>query len=159
MKKIILFFISCLIIVGCTTPPKVDILAEAETIRNLEEQWTSAVQNKDIDKIMNFYATDAVWMYPNMPIINGPQAIREKLVTDFADTTILFNTISGSVDNVQVSSSGDMAFVRGNERLNIKKGEVTMEQISKWIDVWKKIDGQWKCILTIGNSDLPLKEN
>ena len=143
---------------GCTSTPKVDIVAEAEAIRNLEEQWNVALQNKDVDKIMSLYAPDAVWMFPNEPIMNSHQSIREKLVADFADTTILFNTISGGVDNVQVSSSGDIAFARGHERLSIKKEEGTIEEIGKWLDVWKKIDGEWKCILIIGNSDKPMKE-
>jgi ketosteroid isomerase-like protein len=155
MKKIVLFFCTCITLIGCTSTPKVDIVAEAEVIRNLEEQWNVALQNKDVDKIMNFYASDAVSMSQNMPLKVGHQAIRERMESNFADSALFFDTYKGFVDIVEVSSSGDLAYARGHDRLSVKKADGIDEEIGKWTDVWKKIDGEWKCILTIGNSDKP----
>jgi len=158
MKKIALFFSAFIFLLGCTSTPKVDTVAEAELIRNLEEQWNVALQNEDVDKIMNFYASDAVGMFPNMPIIKNHQGIRERIISNFADSALLFNTYKGFIDIVEVSSSGDFAYARGHDQLSVKKADGIDEEIGKWTDVWKKIDGEWKCILTMGNTDKPLTE-
>jgi len=34
----------------------------------------------------------------------------------------------------------------------------TVESVGKWIDIWKEINGEWKCIVNISNSDKPLEE-
>jgi ketosteroid isomerase-like protein len=156
MKRIFyLLIIAVVIIAACKPTTKsvpIDTAAEAKVIRNLEEQWTSALQTKDIDKIMSFFSTDAVMMEPGMPGIVGTQAIRK---TQFADTTILWNTYSGNIDIIEVSASGDLAYARGTDRVSLKKPEGLIEDVGKWVDVWKKIDGEWKCIVNIWNIDKP----
>lgn len=155
MKKIAVLFCTCIILIGCTRTPKVDTLAEAEAIRNLENQWTVALQNKDIDKILSLSSPEAVVMEPNSAIYVGLQASRKQLETVFEDTAVLWNTTSSVIDIIEVSSSGDMAYVRGINRSKIKTQTGFGENSDKWIDIWKKIDGQWKNIVQIWNSNNP----
>lgn len=159
MKKMHLFFtmflLALLIIPACQTT-KVDINAEAIAIRNLEDQWTVALQTSDIEKIISFFAPEAVAMSPNSPICVGLQAIRGKNESQFADTTLLYKTYSSTIDIINVSSSGDLAYVRGSDRISTKTPNGLVEEKSKWIDIWKKINGEWKVIVNIWNSDMPL---
>ena len=155
MKKISLLFWTSIILIGCNSTPKVDIVAEAEAIRNIENQWTVALQNKDVDKVLSIYSPEGVVMKPNNGIYVGLQAIRGQLESDFADTTILWNTTSSIIDILEVSASGDLAYVRGINRSNIKTPGGSDEMSDKWIDIYKKIDGQWKCIVGIWNSNKP----
>ncbi len=55
MKRLILFFCTCILLIGCTSAPKVDILAEAAAIRSLEDQWSAAIVAKDPGKIVESY--------------------------------------------------------------------------------------------------------
>jgi ketosteroid isomerase-like protein len=135
----------------------VDIVAEAEAIRNIENQWTVALQNKDTDKIMSIYSTEGVVMKPNNSIYAGIQSIRKQVESDFADTTMLWNATSTTIDNIEVSSSGDIAYARGINRGKMKTLTGIVESSEKWIDIYKKIDGQWKCIVGIWNSNDPLE--
>ena len=64
MKKNVVFFCTCIILTGCTPAPKVNTVAEAEVIRNLEIQWTVANQTKDIAKVMTFFSPESVQMVP-----------------------------------------------------------------------------------------------
>lgn len=158
MKKIAAFFCTSLIFIGCNRSPVVDTPAEAKTIRNIEAQWGAAFQAKDINKIVSLFASDAVLMGANMPISVGIEAIRKAQETGFSDTTILFKTYSNMVDAVEISASGDLAYARGTDRLIRNTPNGSAEEVGKWIDIYKKIDGEWKCIAAIWNSDMPLPD-
>ena len=157
MKKITAFFCACIILIGCNSTPKVDTVAEVEAIRNIENQWTVALQNKDIDKVMSLYSPEGVVMKPNNTVFVGLQSIRTQVESDFADTTMLWNTTSTTIDIIEVSASGDIAYARGINRGNMKTLTGIVEYSDKWIDIYKKIDGQWKCIVGIWNSNDPLE--
>jgi uncharacterized protein (TIGR02246 family) len=155
MKKFTVFFCTCIILIGCTSTPKVDILAEAEAIRSLEDQWSAAIVAKDLDKSLSSIASDAVMMDSNVPIYTGIEAIRKATEVWYADTTLLFNTYTYGIDIIEVSASGDLAYVRGHSQASYNTPDGIKEGKSKWVDIWKKSDEGWKCILNIGNTDNP----
>src|SRR4030042_5396005 len=157
MKKSTLLFWTCIILIGCNSTPKVDTVAEAEAIRNIENQWTVALQNKDIDKVMSLYSPEGVVMKPNNSIYVGLQSIRKQVESDFADTTMLWNTTSTTIDIIEMSASGEIAYARGINRGKMKTLTGIVENSDKWIDIYKKIDGEWKCIVSIWNTDNPLE--
>lgn len=150
------FVAAGVLLTGCTSAPKVDVRAEADAIRNLEGQWDLAIKASDIDKIVGYFASDAVMMPSNKPMISGIQAIRKSEESSFSDTTSLFKTYTSTVDAVEVSASGDLAVARGADRVSQKTARGLDEEKGKWIDVWKKIDGKWKVIVSTWNSDKPL---
>ncbi len=155
MKKIAIIFWSCIILIGCTSTPKVNTLDAAETIRNIEGKWMEAIKAKDTDKIVNFYASNAVGMFANFPISVGKEAIRKSWELWFSDTTFISENYFAPIDTIEVSASGDLAYVRGKERFSQNTPNGPIEVVKKWVDIWKKTDGEWKCIVTIGNSDKP----
>jgi ketosteroid isomerase-like protein len=156
MKKIALFFCACIALIGCNTEPKVDIQAEKDAIQNNEDQWTVALQTSDVEKIVSYYATEAVSMRPNQPIYTGLNEIRNATESMFADTTLLFNTYTGKVDAIEVSVAGDMAYSYGHDEIMVKTKGGLVKDEGKWVDVWKKLDGQWKVIVSCGNSNKSL---
>jgi ketosteroid isomerase-like protein len=156
MKKIALFFCACIALIGCNTEPKVDIQAEKDAIQNNEDQWTVALQTSDVEKIVSYYATEAVSMRSNQPIYIGLNAIRNATESMFADTTLLFNTYTGKVDAIEVSVAGDMAYSYGHDEIMVKTKDGLVKDEGKWVDVWKKLDGQWKVIVSCGNSNKSL---
>ena len=159
MKKLnfifMMFLLALLVIPACQTT-SVDTRAEADAIRNLEDQWSAAVLAGDIDKILSLFASEGVEMDPNAPIFVGLQAIRKANESWFSDTTILFNTYSYKIDTIEVSTSGDLAYVRGTSRISQNTPNAPIVIRNKWIDIWKKFDGKWKVIVNIGNMDNPL---
>jgi len=153
MKKIILLFWTCIILIGCNSTPKVDLVAEAEAIRNIEDQWMAANKAKDINKVISIFASDAVVMDPNKPITVGIDAIKKSWELWFSDTTYLHNTITYTIDNIEVSDSGDLGYARGSTHYTIKTPNGTDKFDDKFVDIYKKINGEWKCIVGIFNTD------
>ena len=132
-----------------------DALSDADSIRNLEDQWSMAIKVRDIDKIVGFFASEAVSMTTNKPICVGLDSIRKREQASFSDTTNLYETYSSTIDNVEVSASNDLAYARGSDRLsqNTKNGKAI--EVGKWVDIWKKADGKWIVVVSIWNNDNP----
>ena len=149
------FLLILLVISACHTT-KVKINADVNAIHNLEDQWSAALQARDVDKILSFFASEGVEMDPNAPIFVGPQAIREANESWLSDTTILFKTYTYTINPIEVAVSGDLGYTRGNSQVikNTPDGRIVIR--TKWVDIWKKIDGKWKVIVNISNSDNPL---
>jgi ketosteroid isomerase-like protein len=146
MKKIALLFYTFTILLGCTSTPKVDTVAEAKTIRNIEEKAAVYFQNKDIENMLSGFSSDAIFMQPNVANVVGQQSLRKTMESMFADTTILWKTFSANIETVEVSASGDLGYARGTNKLSIKTPNGVIESSGKWLDIFKKIDGKWKCV-------------
>jgi uncharacterized protein (TIGR02246 family) len=140
------------LLAACTGPAAVDTRAEAETIRTLGHEWNAAVKAHDLEKALSFYAPDAVEMPTNAPIIIGREAIRHWFESWIADTTILNEFTTEVVD---VAASGDIAVERGTYRFGQTTPKGQIEDVGKYILVWRKIDGVWKAAADISNRDQP----
>lgn len=149
-----LFLLSLLIFPSCQTI-NVDIQTEKDAIRELDRSWTEAIRNQDIENVMNKLASDAIFMVDDLPIIEGKEAIREAQLEWYADTTIDFSTFQDELLDIQISLSGDIAYTRIKENFMQSTPEGMTEQWSKWINIWKKVDGRWLAVVVVGNQDNP----
>lgn len=138
-------------LIGCSSTPKVDIAIEAEALRKLEDQWSEAVKMKDIETNLSFISPDAYFMDPNVPAYRGQEAFKKALTAWFDDKNLLFNTYQYEIDDIEISSSGDLAYIRCHSQISKQTSDSPALVHTKFIDIWKKIDGEWKCVLNIGN--------
>src|SRR5664280_597589 len=113
MKKltcIFIIYLLLLLVISACQKNKVDINADVKAIRNLEDQWSSALQAKDMDKVLSFFSSKRVEMDPNLPIFVGTKAIHEVNESWLSDTTVLFKTFTYAIDPIEVSASGDLGW-------------------------------------------------
>ncbi|MGA2408129.1 MAG: SgcJ/EcaC family oxidoreductase [Bacteroidales bacterium] len=153
MKRIVVFLSSIAILFGCNRAPNVNVKAEEDAIRKLEADWTVLNQKRDIAKVMEMYAPDAMIMTPGQNVTTGLETIRKQFESMFADTSILWDTFSWTSEKVEVSASGDLAYIKGSNTMKVKTLNGIIEEADKGVDVWRKIDGKWKAVLTIWNSN------
>jgi ketosteroid isomerase-like protein len=158
MKTIVVFLSSLAILFGCIKAPNVNIKAEEDAIRKLEADWTVLNQKRDIAKVMEMYAPDAIIMAPGQNVVTGLETIRKQFESMFADTSILWDTFSWTSEKVELSTSGDLAYIKGSNSMRMKTPNGIIEEADKGIDIWRKIDGKWKAVLTIWNSNKPPEE-
>ena len=148
-----------MIITACQPKNKtasVNTRAEADTLRNIEAQWEAAMKARDIDKLVSLDAPDIIIMDANVPMSVGHQALRKSLESVLADTAVS-RTFSETVDAVEVSASGDLAYTRGTARYSQNTPKGLVDHSDKWVTIYKKIDGKWKAIVNIWNSDKPME--
>ena len=143
-----IFFALLLFSVLCTTSGA-DTKAIEQTLRDLDDQWSTAAGAKDLEKTVSFYSDDAIVMPPNAPADTSKEAIR-KGWKDFLDS---INDIRWKTTRVEIAKSGDLAVLTGTYDMTMKDGT---KDHGKYCEVWEKQpNGNWKCGTDIFNSDLP----
>jgi len=143
-----------LLATGCKQQTPADTrAADEKTIKDLDAQWSKTAGTRDLDGTVAYYSDDAVLMPPNAPIASTKQAIRA-LWAELLDPKF---SVAWQVTKVDVSQSGDLAYVVGTYTLAMKdtQGKPAMDR-GKVIEVFKKqTDGSWKVVADMYSSDLP----
>ena len=161
MKNLImiipLIFLLC-IIFSCQKPveevaeePAVDIEADIQACKDLNDAWDEAYVARDIDKLMSIFADGAVRMPPNEPILIGKEEIRSNFLEEFDQ----FNTDQKSVV-ADVKVGGDLAYVRGTwkETQTPKAGGEEQNLSGNFVFVTQRQpDGSWKIICEAWSND------
>ena len=120
----------------------------------LDTKWSDAAAAKDLDKVVAYYAANALVLPANAPAATTKEAIR----ATWKDLlTAPGNKISWKPFKIEAAQSGELAYITGTYQLTMQdaKGKPTNEK-GKYVEVLKKqTDGSWKVIVDIWNSDLP----
>lgn len=126
--------------------------SDEQQIRDLEQQWAEAVEERDLEAIVGLFAEDGQIMPPNAKSVKGRKPIAEAWqgILDLPELDFSFAPTA-----VNVAGSGDMAYVIGTYQLAYQGEEARVEDAGKYVDVWEKIDGEWKVVIETYNSDLP----
>jgi uncharacterized protein (TIGR02246 family) len=123
--------------------------AASEVLR-VDAEWSQAAQARDLDRILSYWAQDAIVYPPGAPALVGKAAIREYVAKSLQTPGF---AISWKSDRAVVSKSGDMAYATGRNRVTFLGPDgksVTVD--GKAVTVWRKqTDGSWKCVIDIWN--------
>lgn len=146
-----LTFVALALTVSCgtaTTP--VDKAADEQSIRNLAVQWSAAVEKKDLDAIMSFYAPAATAAWPDAPAAHGPEAIRAAWVELLKTPGLVLRFTPERID---VANAGDLAVDFGRVESEFDGPEGRVQDVAKYLLMWQKVDGQWKALYDSFNSN------
>ncbi len=141
------------ILAGCSGQ-KIDTKAEGEKLMETSRQWSKLASTDSIEKVLDYWADDAIVMSPGQPGMKGKDAIR-KMVE--GTSKIPGFKISWEPLTVEVSKSGDMAYMieRNQITVNDSLGNPITEY-NKGVTVWRKgPDGYWKNVVDMWNADPP----
>ena len=147
------------VLVGCATGSSAtsgqrDSSGDEAAIRKLDQDWTNAIAAKDLDRILTFYASDAQFMPPNKPPSVGAEPIR-KSWSDMLGLPGVSLTFEPSV--VRVSSDGQMAYDVGTYSFAFDGPNGRRQDEGKYAQVWQKRDGNWKVVIDMFSSNLPVR--
>jgi ketosteroid isomerase-like protein len=99
-------------LVGCTQASPDTRAADEKLIRDIEAQWYVNARAKGADKLVSaYYADDARYLDANEGARIGKDAIAKSLKADLA--TPSHDWVDNSIVKMEVSHSGDLAFVKG----------------------------------------------
>jgi uncharacterized protein (TIGR02246 family) len=135
------------VVVGCQqqpppAPPDTRAADEA-AIRAASGAWLKAASEKDVDKIVSFFAADAQGFYPGAAPVTGAEAIRQSWSNNFADPNY---AVTWQTSKVKVARSGDVGYEMGTYE-ETKSDARKRPQAGKgnYVTVWEKqADGKWK---------------
>ena len=141
---------------GCNDP-RIDTIAEGERLMQISRDWSNYAATDSIDKILSYWADDAVIMSPGQPPIKGKKAIREMIE---GSSKIPGFKISWEPFSVVVSKSGDLAYMIEQNQITVNDslGNPITES-NKSVTIWRKEDdGSWKNIVDIWNANQSQKK-
>lgn len=133
------------------TPPAPDTrAADAQAIRDIDTQWNEWLKTKNDSAITAAYDSAGILMPPGMPAVRGLDNIR----AFWAQIWAMNATLQLAVEDVVVD--GNLAVDRGTWTWEqpLPDGS-TMKDNGKYLVSWKKVNGQWKVVEDMWNSDNP----
>lgn len=129
-----------------------DVMAETQAIEETNAQWLAAVANGDAAGAASFYTSDGRLMMPNAPTAQGAAEVEAAFTQILAAPNI---ALSWAQTQVEVASSGDVAWDVGTYTLAYDGPDGRVEDNGKYIVVWKKTETGWRVAGDIFNSNLP----
>jgi len=150
MKRITAILL-VLITVSCSQP-KVDQKAEGDRVMQLSREWSQVTSTGDVEKTVNYWADNAIVMSAGQPSYKGKQAIRQMVEESYK---IPGFRISWQPQSVEVSESGDMAYLIENAQVSFTDSTgKAITQHNKGVSIWRKQgDGSWKNVVDISTPD------
>ncbi len=136
-------------VAGCVATG--DPAAVERAIRKMDREWVGAAVRGDAATIADFYAPDGVFLIPNGPPAEGPKAIGEAWKGLRSLPNLSLNYRATRID---VAASGDLATAVGTYDLAFSGASGRVRDAGKYVVVWRKLDGEWKVIADIYNSNL-----
>ena len=109
--------------------------------------WIEAFNTHDADALASLYTEDAVLLPPNEPAVFGRDAIRATNKEQLAQ-----EGIGMELEDLEVNIVGDLGYKAGRYRMYTKDGGLLDR--GKYIEIWKKTDGQWLIHRDMWNSSV-----
>ena len=143
--------VNTLLLLSCSQS-KVDKKVEGEKVMQLSREWSQAAYARDIEKTVGYWADNAVVMSAGQPVLSGKQAIRQMVEKSYKMPGF---RISWQPQSVEVSESGDMAYLIGNSQISFADSTGNPITIhNKAVEIWRKQrDGSWKNVVDISTPE------
>jgi ketosteroid isomerase-like protein len=121
---------------------------ERARILAADRQWSQSTTN--IEKFYSYLSLEANFYPPGAPVHRGAEAFRRA----FSELSKVPGfSLSWIAEKAEVSNSGDVGYSTGTYTATF--GETTDK--GKYVTIWRKqLDGSWKVVEDMFNSDLPM---
>ncbi len=131
---------------------KTDMVGIKDEIQVLESAWATADNARDVKTVLSFYSDDAISLSNNGPMTIGKAAIQKEIEEDIAKKakgeTVSYNAL-------EVFGDGNIVTEIGTAIAKDASGKVI--RTGKYMAIWEKRNGKFRCIRDIYNSDAKVK--
>ena len=128
------------LMLGACAPATVNQASDAQTIRNLGNDWQRAIAARDVDKIVALHAPDAISMSSNSPAAMGSTAIRASYAGLVNLPGLSLAWVPTRIDVVSPTVANEY----GTYTLAFDGPQGRVNDRGNYATVWHKIDGQWR---------------
>jgi len=146
------------LLIGCRTSTHTSIRNRSEAspaedeLRHASVEWDGFFNSGDSTKLAALYAEDAISMPPNAPTVQGRTALQADFKSFLEANSARHET---TVDGI-IREDG-LAIERAHYRLSYKPrtGGTEVVETGKHLECRRYVDGKWRIVLEIWNSDAP----
>ncbi len=143
----ILWISFCLVL---ALSPNLAAAQEEGELAGTTEAWVEAFNAGDAAAIAAMMTEDGAVLAPNADPIVG----REAIEAYWAE--LIAAGLKGALVPVEVHTDGDLGYKQGTYELTMD-GEVVDH--GKWIEVWKRVEGEWLLHRDIYNSSVAMQDD
>jgi uncharacterized protein (TIGR02246 family) len=134
-------------------PPAPDLAAAEAAIRAADARWLKAAQAHDAAAEAAVYATDGVAYRAHHEPMVGPAAFQAYSEKEYAENPKL--AVNWTTTSLVVAASGDLAVQTGTVHVTGLGPKGVGEDRSRFVTVWKRVNGDWKVAHDIGSTTMP----
>lgn len=121
------------------------------TIRRIGDEWAKHWNAGDLNKVVQAYAPDAVYLPPHHEAVHGRDSIRMYL-----ETPLGRGVRDLAFEVTYIRQSGNVAWDVGTYRMTVPQHDGTRkEDHGKYLTVWKRVGTRWLIAADAWSSDLP----
>jgi ketosteroid isomerase-like protein len=132
-----------------STPATAD---EGAALMQVSRDWAKAAEARDTERVLAYWADDAIVMPADQPALVGKEAIRGMVQGGFADSAF---SITWEPERAVISQSGDMGYLVEHNRMTFRDPSGRRRTtFGKGVTIWKKdANGNWKNVVDIFNTN------
>jgi ketosteroid isomerase-like protein len=125
---------------------------DAVAIRDMSARWLAAVDSRNVDRVVGFYAVDGAFLAPNFSLAVGRDAVRMvwSRLLGAPGLSLAWTPLS-----VELSNGCDMAYEIGSYHLEMDALGGRVADDGKYLVVWKRRGDVWSVAADMFNSSLP----
>lgn len=131
--------------------PKKAAADSQATLLKVDADWAAlATLGKDMERIVSYWAEDAVVFPPGENPVSGKGAARKHMTGKFKTPWF---SVSWKPERAVVSASGDIGYTSGTSAMSATdaNGKVVMSQ-GRYLATWKRVgDAPWLCTTHVWN--------
>jgi ketosteroid isomerase-like protein len=147
-----LFLIAGIAMVTSCARGPADLESQRAALMQTSRDWARAAATGDLDRVVSYWADDALVLPPDQPTMAGKAAIREFVR---ASREIPGFSITWEPEKASISDDGKLGYLVERNRVTFVDAKgVAQTQHGKAITVWRKdTAGAWKCVIDMWNNN------
>jgi ketosteroid isomerase-like protein len=124
---------------------------QIEALMQTSRDWAKVAATGDVERILTYWADDAIVLEPDQPAHIGKAAIRQMVQ---ASMKIPKFSITWSPESGVISKGGDMGYLIEHNRVTFADSTGKVQtQFGKGVTIWRKdASGAWKCVVDTWNN-------
>ena len=132
---------------GCVSTQRADL-------RKADIAMTTASSARDIERVASFFAEDTITFPPNSPVVSGKDATLKLWSETYANPGF---AQSCELQKAAVSRAGDLGYTIGTYELTVHDADgKPVTDRGRYVSIWEKHGEDWKLVVDIWNSSMPL---
>jgi ketosteroid isomerase-like protein len=129
-----------------------NLAAERTKLLERDAEWAAlASEAQDVEAILSYWTDDAKVIPPELPVVEGKDAIRGFVEQSLQIPGFHINWSSSAAG---FSPDGNLAYLTGTNSVTMDGPDGTpIKSVGRVVTIWRKEpDGEWRCAVDIWNA-------